>query len=122
MVYYAIRHKPTGNYLPQLRRRRGHTHTEPTPLADAVPRLHKTMRQAKVALWYWLKGKWHEEYSQPYYGFGQEYDGNEPKPCPERRRDDMEIVPMVVKLAPLDAVSWGSGAAGCIGDGQGVGG
>ena len=96
MIYYAIKHMPTGGYLPQLRRKRGHTHTEPLPLEGAVPRLHHTERGAKVALWYWLKGTWREDYNTGDWGTS-EYCGNFPKKQLERKREDMQIVKMRVK-------------------------
>ena len=98
MTYYAIKHVPTGNYLPQLRKKRGHSHSEPLPLDKAVPRLHRTVRTAKVALWYWLRGAWVEEWGNSDWesGGGREYEGNVAVKKPERKREEMEIVPMHV--------------------------
>ena len=82
MIYYAIKHLPTGNYLPQLRKKRGHSHTEPLPLDKAVPRLHRTVRTARVALWYWLRGAWVEEW-------GNTGDwGKRPRVRGQRRREE----------------------------------
>ena len=54
---FAIRHKPTGAFLPmRWDKRRGYSFDEPTP--GAVPRLLKTEQAAKAALRAWLAGKW----------------------------------------------------------------
>jgi len=97
MTYYAIKHLPSGNYLPQLRKKRGHSHTEPLPLDQAVPRLHKSVKNAKLALWYWLRGAWHESYSRSDWEGFVEYEGNEPHKRSERRKEDMAIVGMSVR-------------------------
>jgi hypothetical protein len=96
VIYYAIKHKLSGGFLPQLRRRRGHTHTEPLPLSEAVPRLHRKLASAKVALYWWLQGKGYDccgsgEWDEP------EYEGPHYHRIPERKRADMEIVQFSVR-------------------------
>lgn len=92
MRLYAIRHKPTGNYLLQRNRLRGGSAEEPLPWTDKRhPRFFPNPTNAKKALTAWLAGRWKDVYSRPYYG-DLEYDGPEPVPVPERRREDMEIV------------------------------
>ena len=56
MKVYAIRHIPTGRYLPYRKSGKGFTADEPT--VNCIPRLFKKKRYAAVALTYWLKGKW----------------------------------------------------------------
>lgn len=99
MEFYAIRHKPTGNFLPYLGRQRGHTYTEPKPMTEAPPRLHRTLKQAKLALGCWLKGVWKQEYGADEYSGVSEYEGNLVVSKPDRRAEDMEIV--LVRLVPL---------------------
>lgn len=63
---YAIRHKPTGGYLPapQGRGGRGGSHMEPTVFTGnqgkngVIPRVWATEKAAKAALWHWLQGKY----------------------------------------------------------------
>jgi hypothetical protein len=66
-------------------------------LTEAVPRLHLKLPSAKVALFWWLKGKGHESFSgggAPWddYNGGPKYDGNDYTKQPDRRCEDMEIV------------------------------
>ncbi len=94
MIYYAIRHKPSGGFLPGLRRRRGHTYVEPELMAKAAPRLHETEKGAKSALWYWLNGR-----MKQYSSWDGEYDIDvDVKPAPERKAEDMEIVRIEVRV------------------------
>lgn len=90
-VLYAIRHKPTGAYLPmRWESRRGYSHDEPIP--GAVPRLFKNEKAAKAALKAWLAGTWTRHVSQTYYG---EYDEIlETKPVESRKAEEMEVVKM----------------------------
>jgi hypothetical protein len=77
MIFYAIRHKPTGDYLP-ANPRSGNTTVNPSPYQP--PRLFRHESKARCALNWWLKG---------IYGSRQ----------PFRHAVDMEIVEM--KLEPI---------------------
>lgn len=98
MTYYAIRHMPTGNYLPHFGRRRGHTHAEPVPLGVAAPRLFTKRQYAQYALRCWLQGAWREHHN--YDSYTGEYDcwGPEPPAAPpkDRKPEDMEITVMSI--------------------------
>ena len=98
---YAIRHKPSGGYLPRPNGHagRGGSHVEPRVFKDGsghIPRMFPTMAGAKAALGQWLRGK-HKgirEYEDGYY-----YTvGADIVPCPDRKREDMEIVTVEVTL------------------------
>jgi len=52
-TFYAIRHKPSGGYIP-VARGRGATWVEPS--TTKPPRLFETLHDAQVALTWWLKG------------------------------------------------------------------
>lgn len=95
-VVYAIRHKPSGHFLPmKFVKDPRYTHTEPAQ--NCIPRIFNSKRSAKSFLDKWLKGKWQEfeYYSEVdksevdfcHYGLGVEQSSS-------RRREDMEIVRM----------------------------
>lgn len=91
MKVWAIRHKPTGGYLPrgEFRTIKGGSLVEPT--LDKPPRLFQSFRAAKSALGHWLRGKY---VSKSYIDFptGEyEYQLNV-IPQPHRKREEMEIV------------------------------
>lgn len=87
MIFYAIKHIPTGGYLPLNKSgsARGGTWVEPTK--EEPPRLFRTAHGARVALAWWLKG-------------GIEYalhtGQRETTPFPDRKKGDMEIVPIEI--------------------------
>ena len=93
MIYYAIRHKPTGKYLPgwgSRRGRRGFTHDTPHDPKVVPPRLFSEQRYAKIALKHWLKGKtsvWQS--GDPFEGYDEDW---KTFPVPSRKADEMEIV------------------------------
>lgn len=96
MIYYAIKHVPTGKFLPVLtkQRKRGFSFTEPTSLEDAVPRLHLTCKSATAALRAWLKGTWKDSYD--YTLDGPDYCGPEPTSVPSRHSTEFEVVRLEV--------------------------
>lgn len=105
ITFWAIRHIPTGHYLPQPlgRMRRGGSHVEPVKHMvgepSTEPRLFTTKRSASSALGQWMRGKafasrgmssghpgndWESDY----------YEDIEVIPQPHRVREDMEIIPI----------------------------
>lgn len=104
LAMYAIRHIPSGGYLPkpQGRNGRGGSHMEPVVFdgrgarsQKLLPRLWATETAAKIALSTWLHGKvtcrrygGYDNY-QEYYNYIK---------VPTRIREDMEIVPVIVDL------------------------
>jgi hypothetical protein len=94
MPFYAIRHKPTGHFLPQPPHMgRGFTHTEPTN--KHPPRLHSSLNSAKQALGWWLDGKATEH---RVYAATDDSDFRVTK-VPARKPEDMEIIQC--ELSPL---------------------
>lgn len=89
---FAIRHKPSGNFLPITTR--NHTASEPT--ADCVPRLFDSKRSATSALSRWLEGIWSISFSTGWDGEA-EVDW-EPEPVPTRFKSDMEVVPVQITI------------------------
>lgn len=93
---WVIRHKPSGGYLPGLPSglRAGYTATEPT--TTQIPRLFVDKGAARRALTWWLKGVTSVNREKDYWG---EYDETwHEHPMPERKLEDMEVVPCLLKL------------------------
>lgn len=99
---YAIRHKPTGGYLPEPAGRmgRGGSHVEPmVPIQGRLqtyPRMFPTMRGAQSCLAQWLRGRHHGIYD---YEDGYKVDaGTRIELMPHRDRDSMEIVALAINV------------------------
>jgi hypothetical protein len=100
MTYFAIRHKPTGAFMPNYGSRKGRggfTHDEPSALAP--PRLFPRRHHAQTALAHWLRGKLTvSNYRDDYTG---EWDEDwSCKKVPERKAEDMEIVEVTIVVTP----------------------
>lgn len=89
MFLYAIRHKPSGLFLPNSPKQQ--TYTNPT--ANCIPRLFKKKSHAKCALTAWLAGKfrWRSSTSSWEFSTPDEVELII-DPVPDRKPDDMEIV------------------------------
>jgi hypothetical protein len=85
--FLAIRHKPSGGFLPNIRGY-GFTKTEPTLLEP--PRLFVRMGSAKQALKYWLEGELTERPDHD-ADFGDQLIIH-CKRRPDRRAEHMEVV------------------------------
>lgn len=64
MTYFMIRHKPTGEFMPELREGRGYSHWNPSKAGTTtylrtktlgVPRLFPDSRKAKLAIIRWIE-------------------------------------------------------------------
>jgi len=106
MEFYAIKHKPTGHFLPKPvgYMGRGGSHVEPVDCSDnkAVPRLFENKRGAVAALTHWLKGKYvvervGEHWSGDFYYESEEFHSVIQQS--HRKRDEMEIV--VLRLVEI---------------------
>lgn len=103
---YAIRHKPTGHFLPEPKGRmgRGGSHVEPVDCSNdgENPRLFQSKLSAQRALTAWLRGKHTAEIDYDY----DEYNGHaypyqagvHVKPVPSRIKEEMEIVSFQLML------------------------
>lgn len=100
LVYYAIRQKSTGYFLPGYGSRKGrggYTHDEPVPAVKAPPRLFMKRHLAESALKWWLEGAWTEVTCErgapdnPYLDVERKA-----RKIPTRSADDMEIVGLFV--------------------------
>lgn len=104
MPLFAIRHKPSGFYLPQPNgfAGRGGSFTEPVDCSGTTinPRLFKSKIGARNALTQWLRGKHFPQYD--YDDNGCRYIiGGDPLPQPHRKKEEMEIVEFA--LVPLSS-------------------
>lgn len=105
MEVFAIRHKPTGAWMPHRMYRtssRGWSHWNPGlptdyPPHDTNPRIFFTLQSARNALTMWLQGAWKNTQTQGTYFDPPEDAGPAPyKPPVERKRDEMEIVTLTL--------------------------
>ena len=98
MKYYVLRHIPTGQLL-SARARATHWDFDGTG-AHREPRLFSTERAAKNCASCWAQGTWVQETFTESEGW--EYpsytcrDLPRPKAAPGRRREDIEVVPVVL--------------------------
>jgi len=89
---FAIRHKPTGGFLPEVGR--SYTHSEPS--TTRIPRLFNSKGGAKCALTWWLMGA-----TTVQVKYGSVYEDEicpswDTVPKPHRIGPDMEVVPLLL--------------------------
>ena len=90
MKAYAVRHKPSGKFIPRLEtgKRRGGSHLEPS--SEREPRLFFNRLAARAFLSNWLQGIFKQS---NYQGYDGDYiDTLQVIPQPHRKKDEMEIV------------------------------
>jgi hypothetical protein len=93
-IFYAIRTKDTGQYLPTW----GRGATAQEHVVYGVPRLYTTKRAAKASLTWWLKGIFSVTSGRDYFG---EYDYQEHcEPQVHRNAQNMEIVKFKLTIIP----------------------
>jgi hypothetical protein len=105
--WWAIRHKPSGLWLPEPvgRADRGGSHVEPSA---ERPRVWPTPRGAQNALSAWLRGKFEARRGADGGGPGWDpeyYEDIEVVPQPHRRRADMEVVELTLCWEATDAIA-----------------
>lgn len=104
ITYWAIKRKTDGFYLPQPigRNGRGGSYMEPTDPKEPKMKIRFFHSQigAKNALTAWLKGEhlrsWGPSSLESFFDDGEELI--DVKPRPDRKREDMEIVELKIKL------------------------
>lgn len=91
---WAIRHRPTETYMPQLSNGKRYTYVEVDQFSPSKPRIFLSHRRAAAALTAWLAGEW--KGTKIYQDHNGELDvfGPAPpdSPPPDRKREDMELV------------------------------
>ena len=91
MIYYMVRHKASGEFMPQMRRGKGYSHWNPTTgklpvLAIGVPRLISSRRQASRII-----SQWNSMPNTAYYPRQEgEYDLD--FKADGRKKEDLEVV------------------------------
>ena len=105
MTYYMIRHKATGEFMPELRRTRGYSHWNPSKFETAehlkdkllgVPRLLSSRRRASKCIDAWNANPnsvW--SIRQSYLGNDDEFIDTKPD---GRSKDDLEIVEVNLEI------------------------
>lgn len=90
ITVWAIRHKPTGYFLPEVHRGGGRPiDAEPEPPTKVAPRVFGRLRPAQIALSYWLNGNASCQYGDEGERLDRPYRAGN-----LRRREDMEVVPL----------------------------
>ena len=96
--YYVLRHKATGEIMPQAKRDRGYSHWNPNhPEHEfaarlGIPRLIDTRRRAALCIKQWaINSNGKRSLSTPSYWTGEQDDIVDIKPD-GRTSDDLEIV------------------------------
>ena len=104
MTYYVIRHKATGELMPQSRRDRGYSHWNPNNpehefgLRLGVPRLIDTRRRAVRCIYAWAANpNGRRSLSAPSYYTGEQDDIVDIKPD-GRKAEDLEVVEVEIHL------------------------
>ena len=102
--YYVIRHKATGEIMPQSRKDKGYSHWNPSHpehefrLSLGVPRLIDTRRRDAMCIHMWAAlPNSRRSLSEPSYYTGEQDDIVDIKPD-GRKADDLEIVEVDVIL------------------------
>lgn len=100
LLVWAVRHDPTGNYIPQLKTSvRGGSYVEPS--ADLPPRLFFSERSAKSFLGQWLRGRVEMVRRTPSsFDLYPDDDVVDMKhiPVPTRKKEEMSIVSLELNL------------------------
>ena len=98
MQVFAIKHKPTGGFLPETGG--GYTHSE--PCTYLIPRLFTTKKGACCALTWWLKGWTSVAHTRDYFG---EYDETwQTEHILERKAADMEVIPLTLEAVYYEQI------------------
>lgn len=114
-TFWVIKHKPTGELMPLMKRNKGYTHWRPGNPDDklyqiSVPRLFSKKAYAKAAINWWLKGKTSMHVYRDSFSFDCDVEISTAQ-VPNRKADDLEIVPVNLvslrKLAKLGARTCG---------------
>ena len=94
MLIFAVRHKPSGLFIPRLERgkRRGGSYLEPSN--EREPRFFHNKLAARAFISNWCQGQFKTAYSQTEYGKEPYTDVVK---VPSRNKADMEIVAFELK-------------------------
>lgn len=100
MYMWAIKHKPSGKFLPAPRGRNGRGGTFVEIDDPGPPRLFHNETSAKSALRFWLAGKVHVERHYSGAPWGEEIEEDwKTIPQPHRKAEDMTIVRVTISEA-----------------------
>lgn len=110
MIYYAIRHKATGELMPELKRR-GYSFWNPTTnsIPDTItgcPRLLKSQKQAErcIVQWACLPNARERQYQSGFYG--DEIDIELTTKPDGRKKEDLEIIQVNIKIKGPNDPFW----------------
>lgn len=104
-IYYAIKHKTTGEFMPALEHNRGYSWWNPNNPRDprlekkilGVPRILKSLRQAKQVI-----SRWNAMPNASYKGYinsrGEDDYGVDIEPD-GRKKEDLEVVEIELRVS-----------------------
>lgn len=98
--FYAIRHKPTGHFLPQPKGKNGTggSWVEPSDPKEVIPRLMVSERSAKGVLNAWLQGTFKASWDTDWDSGHRYVDDIKIQKKPDRIPEDMEIVVVTLQI------------------------
>lgn len=106
MNYFMVRHKKTGEFMPELREGRGYSHWNPGMVNTlqhlnikllGVPRLFSTRRRAEYCITRWIElpNAFHKNYETS-LGLSEVVETREDN----RTKEDLEIVEVELRIVP----------------------
>ena len=99
--YFVIRHKTTGELMPQAKRDKGYSHWNPSHpehkflAATGVPRLIDTRRRAARCISMWAANPNGKRWNRQNQWTGEYEDDIDFKPD-DRKKDDLEVVEVIL--------------------------
>lgn len=97
-VGYIIRRKADGWVMPDAAMTRGFTSLELSPPGECRPRILNTLSGAKNALRWWCEGAFRKVLHRDWETNIVDDEDLEADPRPERKAEDMEIIPVVLTI------------------------
>lgn len=98
LTLYAIRHDPSGHFLPARKRGRGYSHDTPQSASEVIPRLFVKKLGASRALTAWLQGVFTARFELSNDDQANVEEWLDVDHRPERKADEMSVVPVKVRL------------------------
>jgi hypothetical protein len=108
MIYYMVRHKATGEFMPELKRTRGYSHWNPSKVDTVehlgkkilgVPRLFPSRRKAHFSIVQWNACP--NSYARGKQSWDGDYDEDININPDGRTKDDLEIVEVNIEEVPF---------------------
>ena len=92
--FFAIRHIPSNGWLPQLHEHKAVGSTNAEPSLDKPPRLFRSERAAKIALYCYCLGKWYNATASSGDPWGYDEAYPDVMPNTKRNKADYRVEPL----------------------------